>query len=142
MKIFIKIIGILLLILLVFIGYLYFTFPKFEPQVKVVEISNDRGEVIFIKKKVWGLLGNDQVIVISNSSNEDFKPDDSSEYIYKGLIEVFYKVENDTLFFYTQKESLVPNNFQSLIKVKQIFLTNLDYDKFKNEYKQLGLKIF
>ena len=56
---------------------------------------------IFIKKMVWGLTGDKQVIVISNSGKKDFKPVKSKEYVYEGLFDIFYKLQNDTLFIYT-----------------------------------------
>ena len=91
MKKYIIVIGIFLLIFITFLLYLYFRLPDLGPKVSLVEIySINFEENIYIKKKVWGLLGNDQVIVVSKSNESSFEPDINREYVFKGLSPFFY----------------------------------------------------
>ncbi|SFE46081.1 hypothetical protein SAMN05518672_106202 [Chitinophaga sp. CF118] len=97
---------------------------------------------VFIKRKVWGLTGDKQIVVISNVGNEDFKPQKSNDYIYEGLFEIFYKLQHDTLFIYTLVSSPVPNKFSSPYKIVQVELDNpelMDLIEYDN-YKKKGLK--
>jgi hypothetical protein len=96
---------------------------------------------VFIKRTVWGLTGDKQVIVISNVDNKRFKGQKSNEYVYEGLFEMFYKLQRDTLFIYTLISSPVPNEFSTPYKIIQVELNNPELiDLIENDkYKQIGL---
>ena len=141
MKALLIVIIILVLAITAFLLYVYFIITDLGPQVKVVEVySSNLEERIFIKKKNWGLLGNDQIIVISKSDDKSFEPDSTKEYIFKGLSPFFYNFKNDTLNLYIEKESNVPSELFFKIKINQILLSNLKLMELYSNYKEKGLK--
>ena len=140
MKTFILIIVILLLIIVAFLIYTYFRLPDYQPKVSIIEIySSNFEEKIFIKRKVWGITGDDGIIVISKSSNKSFEPNTDSEYVFAGLSPFFYSFRNDTLNIYVGKESKKPIEMNTRIKINQIVLTNPEIMKLMENYKEKGL---
>lgn len=129
---------IILLLIIVF----YFVLPNKGADVRseVIELSSSDGESkIFIKKKVWGMTSDNQIVVISNSSREESIPGITRNYIYEGLMPLLYKFQNDTLFVYTVLKSSVPKEFKTSIKIVQIQLDNpemlqlIEHDNYKNK---------
>ncbi|MVT39188.1 hypothetical protein GO495_01215 [Chitinophaga oryziterrae] len=111
-------------------------------QTTITKLPSKKGyPSVFIKRMVWGLTGDKQVIVISNTDNKNFKAPKSNEYVYEGLFEMFYKIQRDTLFIYTLISSPVPNKFSAPYKIVQVELNNPELmDLIENDkYKQLGL---
>ncbi|RBL91425.1 hypothetical protein DF182_02045 [Chitinophaga flava] len=94
-----------------------------------------------MKQMTWGLTGDKQVSVISNSDSANFIPQRSREYVYEGLSDIYYKLQHDTLFIYTPTIAPVPQYFRTPYKVIQIKLSNPEaIDLFVNhEYKKKGL---
>ena len=133
-------IAILFIVLLFFI-YTYLTIPDFKPTVKQIEIySESFDEKIFIKQKNWGIIGDDQVIVITKSSDINFEPNINEEYTFKGLSPFFYDFRNDTLFLYVNNKSEIPKNMVSEIRIVQIELTNPEMMNLMKNYRERGLK--
>lgn len=125
MRIFLIIAVSIIVLAAAFFLYLYTKIPSFDPKIAKVQLhSHTRSETIFIKKKVWGLTGDHQVIVVSKSPEDNFEPDEKTEYVYKGLSPFFYKFENDTLNLYVMKESKVPNELSTSFVINQIVLEN------------------
>lgn len=61
--------------------------------------SKTYNESIYIKSHTWGMPDSRNVLVISTSSEKKFKPDNTRDYVYHSIYKLFYKFENDTLFF-------------------------------------------
>ncbi|MEN7551259.1 hypothetical protein AAG747_25300 [Rapidithrix thailandica] len=112
-----------------------------QPATRKVEIRSSDGDFsIFIKLKSWGMTGDHQVIVISENPNDSFQVDNSTDYIYEGLIPFFYKQNGDTLKIYATKKSPVPENFKNGIVIKQIELNNAELMNLYDDYEEKGLK--
>lgn len=140
MKIILILIITIALIIVAILVYTYFVFPNLGPIVRTIEVkSSISQEKIYIKKKQWGLTGDAQVIVVSESSEEEFEPNENTEYVYRGLLPFFYKFENDTLNLYVRKKSGIPNNKFKVI-INQIELTNSQMMELMTTYEQKGLK--
>ena len=132
-------VGVLIVIVFVVI---YFSLPKkgYDTNIEVVEISSiNHSSKLFIKKKTWGMTGDGQVIVISNSDNKEFEPDRTKDYVFEGSSPLFYKVKGDTILLYTYQASLVPSSFTSNFIIRQVELDNpsmmnlLANDNFKTQ---------
>lgn len=135
---------ILILIIFAVVAIFYIAAPKEGDDVhnNVVEISSKGGYKLYIKKKVWGLTSDGQVIIIGDSPGKKFNIDSSRQYIYNGVISFFYKHQNDTLTVYVSKIASVPVNLKTSIIVKQVELENPDMMRLiENEhYKKQGLQ--
>jgi hypothetical protein len=116
-------------------------FPGFKPVVTKVSIqSPHHDDVLYIKRKAWGLLGNSQVIVVTNSPDEQFEPDADREYVFRGLSGFFYGFEGDTLTVYVRAASGVPKDLRTEIHIKQVVLNNPDMMDMHDTYKERGLQ--
>ena len=131
---------------LIFIGlgilmYLYFKMPDLKPSVSITKIySETYDEFLYIKKKVWGITGDHQIIIISNTFKEGFEANVKTDYIYEGLLSLLYKFKNDTLNLYVRKKSDIPSVFESKIIVIQNILSNAEMNELLKDYKEKGIK--
>jgi hypothetical protein len=117
----IAILSIFLIACFLWVSVLVNAFSGFLPQYEKVEIfSSHYNESIYMKKKVWGLLGDSQIRIISKSPIEKFDPNDSIDYVYHGPDGFYYKFENDTLFIYTDHKSAIPPHIKTKIAIVQI----------------------
>ena len=119
----------LVIVVVLLIGFLffYFAFPSknADVQYEVTEIfSNEVQSKLYIKKKVWGMTSDNQVIVISSSNEKEFTLEGTENYIYEGIMPMLYKLQKDTLSIYTLKVSAVPKNLKTDFKIVQIQLEN------------------
>lgn len=97
---------------------------SYKPVFQTTTLKLKSGEVIYLKKKNWGLTFDHQVSVISNSDKNEWKPDSTKEYVFKGLEPFFYKFSNDSLILFTRLNAEVPPNFNSKIQIVQKQLPN------------------
>lgn len=140
-KIIILVFGVIALVVFLFF---YLTFPaqNADIQYKVIELSSkDSQSKLYIKKKVWGMTSDNQVVIISNSNTEAFITNVKENYIYEGLMPLFYKLQEDTLTIYTLKTSFVPKELHTRYKIIQVELTNPDMMGLieNDSYKKKGL---
>lgn len=121
--------------------YLHFSIPDFKPIVTKTKIySKINDETLYIKKKVWGVTGDHRVVIVSNSSKEDFEPSDEHEYIYRGLNPLFFGFRDDTLSLYVRKKSDTPKMFSSKIVIVQNVLDNAEMRTLNDIYQKKGLQ--
>ncbi|MFB6454394.1 hypothetical protein ACE38W_03910 [Chitinophaga sp. Hz27] len=125
---------------------IYVTFPSRNADVhnEVIALQSSNGKShIYLKKKVWGMTSDNQVIVISNSAKKDFEPNKNADYFYPGLVPFLYKFNRDTLFIYTLERANVPPNFHSDIHVIQNIMDSPElYKLYDNEsYRKLGISL-
>lgn len=137
------ILGVALILgIIFFFTFLYVNIPSLAPKISKVEIySQTFGEKIFIKKKNWGLTGDQQVIVVGKSPDDAFEPNAAAEYVYIGLSPFFYKFENDTLNLYVMKESRTPPKLSTKLTISQIILKNPEMMDLIEHFQEKGLKI-
>lgn len=123
--------------------FLFFLFPNSDDltSYEVIPIIQSNRKV-YIKKKVWGISGDHQVIVISNSDKKDFKIDSTKDYVFHGSTPLFFKQKNDSLIVYTMRMALVPTNFKNSFQIIQIELSNAEMIRLieKDTYKNEGLQ--
>jgi hypothetical protein len=123
------------------VAYVYHRRPEIRSQISKVEIySSGLDETIFIKKKVWGLTGDHQLIVVTKSPTEDFEPNERTEYVYRGLSPFFFIFGNDTLTLYVTSASTVPAEMSTKITIRQIVLTNPEMIRLMETYEEKGLR--
>jgi hypothetical protein len=141
MKTTLIIILILTGLLLTLLSYLYFNLPDYKPKVSIVSIYSERfDERIALKKKVWGVTGDHQVIVVSKSADDEFQADENREYVFEGFLPLFYRFERDTLHLYVRKASKVPDAMPTKITINQVVLNNTEMIELAEKYRELGLK--
>lgn len=137
----IKIVGIIVVVIcLIIFLFFYFALPDKNADVKytVIEVSSkDTQSKLYIKMKTWGMTSDNQLVVISNSNKKEFTPAPTQDYVYEGIMPLFYKVQNDTLSIYTLKTSSVPEDLKTGLKVIQVQLENpvmmklIEHDNYK-----------
>ncbi len=133
--------GVIIILAFIF----YNAFPDYEVkyEIKEIKFQNDSSP-IFIKRKVWGITYDNQIIVISSSPKKKFDSDSTTDYVYEGLSPFYYKFFKDSLFVYTMKKSDVPKNLKTGVKIIQIELENSEMMRLikNDQYKAEGLKTF
>ena len=145
MKEVLKALGILLFVVLVIGGiFLLFvldditdSFQLAYPRVEL--ISSTDNSVIYIKSKTWGVTGDNQITVISTNGESDFEPDSTEEYIFNGLGPFLYRVKGDSLILNVRSMVIIPNNFKSSWKIKQIESESSEMQNlwFNPDYKKI-----
>jgi len=139
----IVLISIVVVIVLFIYTYWSSIVPDFEPTYTVVELKSDASqESIYLKKKVWGISSDHQVIVISASGEVEFEAQESEEYLYKTSTPFLYEFKDDLLKVYTRRASPIPSNFDSSIKVEQVVLNNSDMLDLLDKHEEKGVKAF
>ncbi len=138
---------ILILILSVIYGKSALNYLRFiiaaRPDFTKIEFYSDKyDEAIYLKKQVWGLTGDHQIIVISESPKAKFNDAIQKDYRYNGLSPFYYSFKHDTLTVYVRKISQVPQDFHSNIVVVQNELNNVEMHDLMEKYNELGLKEF
>ncbi len=83
---------------------------SYKPIFQTITLTSKSGKTIYLKKNIWGMTFDHQVSVISNSDKNEWKPDSTKEYIFKGLEPFFYKFSNDSLFVFTRVNAQIPPN--------------------------------
>jgi hypothetical protein len=143
----IKIVGIIVIVIgLIIFLFFYFALPDKNADVKytVTEVSSkDTQSKLYIKMKTWGMTSDNQVVVVSNSNKKEFTPERTRDYVYEGIMPLFYKVQNDTLSIYTLKISSVPEELKTSLKIIQVQLENPEMMKLieHDNYKLQGLTV-
>ncbi|SFW85456.1 hypothetical protein [Chitinophaga sancti] len=93
----------------------------------IIEINYpENGAKAFIYFKNLGISADHQMVFISGSKNENFTPNESADYIYKGVDALYYKQQKDTLFIYCAMAPAIPVNYSGAIKIVQIELGNIE----------------
>ena len=94
---------------------------------------------LFLKRKSDLKEG---LAVISTSSNLEFLPDTSTDFIYDvSNSPLLYKMIGDSLIIYTRKLSKVPDRFKSKVKIRQIELNNPSMMNLIENKKYIKLNI-
>ena len=136
-------IGIVFLVaILAYYIYLSVSVPKYEPTYTVLELkSNTLNDSIYLKKKVWGIAANHQVIVVSSSGQPEFEPDLETQYVYEGFTPILYEFLEDTLKIYVTKASEIPSSFESKIKIKQVVLDTPEMIELLVKHEEIGIEL-
>jgi len=112
---------------------------KFDHVEKVKIFNQISKETIYLKYYTWGL--DDEMSVISLDKKTEW-PDSSKDYVTEGGA-FFYKLQNDTLFFYGVWYASKLNAFKDF-KTKIVFKELHNYESIElcKTYKEKGLNIF
>ncbi|NIG56503.1 hypothetical protein [Chitinophaga sp. Cy-1792] len=142
MRIFVIVTGLLLCI-----GIAVFVFLPGKNADKFTDIIDLQSPVskshLYIKKKIWGMTGEDLLILISNSRAKTYSMDLQTEMAYYRVKPFLYKFEADTLSVYTLKTVPVPPGFYSDIKVVQHVMDSVALHALLEHggYKKLGMQV-
>jgi hypothetical protein len=141
MKRALAIIGIFLFLIITAFGlFIYIDLEELEPDVVVKEVySKVLNESIYLKKTSWGITGDHVIVTLSKSPEKNIEPDSSKEYVFLDY-EIFYKVSNDSIFFYTMLKAKEPKHFYTRFIVRQIEITTSQKSDLYKTYKQQGLE--
>ena len=129
-------------LLVIFFLFFYWDFLDKDAngRYSIAELSsNNTQSRIYIKKKVWGMTNDNQIIVISGTNEKEFVADKSKNYIYEGIMPFFYKLQGDTLSIYTMVASKVPIDLKTNFNIVQIELENpqmmdlIEHDNYKTK---------
>ena len=91
----------------------------FKPEYKIERIYfPEKKENLYLKRKTWGITGNDQTTVISTKKELKFETDTISDYVYSGFSEIIYKAENNKLIIYSHHKPNIPKKFKSEIEIE------------------------
>lgn len=119
--------------------------PDIKPIYKTVEIkSKIEKESIFLKQKVWGMTSDNNTIIISKSSKNDFEISNESDYVFKGYSTFLYRHNQDSLIVYISHKVIPTAKMVSKFKIVQIELTNSEMMNLlaNDSYKKKGLILF
>ncbi len=134
----------ILITLLLFVGWFYFAIsglsPDYSPSFEKVKfISSESSDSVFVKRKVWGVSSNHQVITISKKGEIPFSPDSTKDYIFNGWGPFLYKFENDTLSVFIRIVSNEPEKFGGDITIEQKVLSTPEMINLIANYEEKGL---
>ncbi len=134
-------------VILLFIGWFYLAISglsyDYSPSFEKIKFTNsENSDSIFIKKKIWGVSANSQIIIISRSGEIPFTPDSTSDFIFSAWSSFFYKFENDTLTTFAPIAFRSPENFNSEITIEQKVLTSPEMINLSKTYKEQDLILF
>lgn len=94
-------------------------------------------EVIFFKSINRGIDSKIRAVSTSN----DFEFDETTEYVFRSDLDIFYKVKDDTLLLFVLDSAATPKNFTSKVIVKQVLLENPAYNELYVT-KDAEIKVF
>lgn len=139
---YIKVVSILLIVILLIAGVLYWFFLNQLDEVgksKSTDLTIGLKENIYVSARYWGLTGDHQEIVLSNSpinsKHRSYSKDES--YIFY-TSEIFYKIVNDSnVTIYATESSIsepvnkIPNiTLEGLKTADEIRDYNTNYQKY------------
>lgn len=125
---------------------LYRDFSEIDKAMQPVTTSiplhfEDINQTIYIKTKVWGLLGDHSCIFISDKENDYLIKD--KDLLFENTI-MYYKIQSDSLFIFlpsmSYSEEKIINKILNQIKIKIIKFKASKYNEYKEKYKEMGLK--
>ncbi len=135
---------VLLFIVLLTLGAIWFYFNWGKDEVitekektRSIRLGND-GKPLFIRAKVWGIAGNHEQIVVSQSNNK--LPDKTNDYIFY-TSEIFYKVgkDNNVIVFAAESSISEPVNPIPNVTIKGL-KTYDEINEYTTNYRKYGLK--
>jgi hypothetical protein len=136
--------GLLVLVALIASYYVYTwleaeAFTPSPPNEYVIPFE-EVGETIYIRARGWGLAGNHQEIIVSNSPIVEVEPDKEHQVVYLDNTELYFKkVGSDTLEIHAGMLSELPKGFSSNVRINQIKLDPLQARTYAEHYKEYGL---
>jgi hypothetical protein len=142
---------ILVMSLIIVIGitmwylFLWNTIPDEKPIYKKIEIKSEADKnSIFLKQKVWGMTSDNNVIIISKSSSDDFEINNESDFIFKETSPFFYRFNSDSLIVYVQHKVVPPLKSNFKLVIIQVELSNTEMMNLleNDSYKKKGLTLF
>jgi hypothetical protein len=137
-----KIALLFLLILIIRLVWFYFNCGKDQvipekEKTRSILLKNE-GKPLFIRAKVWGIAGNHEQIVVSQSNNK--LPDKTKDYIFY-TSEIFYKVgkDNNVIVYAAESSISEPVNPIPNVTIKGL-KTYDEINEYTTNYRKYGLK--
>jgi hypothetical protein len=111
---------------------------SFKPETcKNVIFSSDQKTNIWIKKQVWGVTGDKNLIFLTDDELRE-SPDKSKDVIFNKAETIFYKAEKDTLHIYSGYDYKINPNIYEEFYIKIHVLKN---PEFADLYKEVHASI-
>ena len=133
---------IFIIIIIIYIAAIFLLFDKTDTA-KIDIIKNDNKLYLYVKKRSWGGLDSNTDIFVSVRKKISNKYNPKYDYCFKGQKNIYYKVSNDTIYFYIRKISKKPPDFNFSMEIIQIELSNPEYLKMVRHYLDSGIeKVF
>jgi len=135
---------LLLFLALLIVGAIWFyrnwrqeEFIPAKENMTSIKLGNTN-QPLYLKAKVWGVAGNHEEIVLSQSDSN--LPNKTNDYIFY-TSEVFYKVESDINVIVYAPESLISEPVNKIPNVTIKGLKTADEIKdYNNNYQKYGLQ--
>ena len=135
---------VLLFIVLLTLGAIWFYFNWGKDEVitekektRSIRLGNE-GTPLFIRAKLWGIAGNHEQIVVSQSNNKLL--DKTKDYIFY-TSEIFYKVgkDNNVIVYAAESSISEPVNPIPNVTIKGL-KTYDEINEYTTNYRRYGLK--
>lgn len=102
-------------------------------------IFDNLNDTVYVMASSWGLTGDHIEIVVSSLPIANRGSRAVSDYIFYEPT-IYYKKEGDTLVVYSQSIAVVPDNFNSSVKIRQVQVRdNEEMKNYEQTYKAQGL---
>ena len=102
-------------------------------------VFDNLNDTVYVMASSWGLTGDHIEIVVSSLPIVDRASNAASDYIFYEPT-VYYRKEKDTLVVYSPSLAILPDNFNSKVKIKQMQVrSNEEMKKYEQTYKEQGL---
>ncbi|MFZ1289690.1 MAG: hypothetical protein WAR79_06355 [Melioribacteraceae bacterium] len=139
LKIFLIILTPIIIILFGIFIFIIFQIPEIDDVYDNVKVrSSNNSDSLYIKRHSRGL--NYSEVCISNSKRKEVNV--AEDFSLKTVAEIFYKINNDTLFIYSSVTFKKPLKFENKIVVKNEVLSNPEMMKMYEEFAILDIKKF
>ena len=97
--------------------------------------SHKLKETIYLKSKTWGISADHRIYVISTNRDTKFEPSESSEYVFRGFDDLFYRQTEDSITFYVTQIPNVPEIFSTKFQLEFVELSNPEFTQLRIESK-------
>jgi hypothetical protein len=136
---FFVLLGFMLILFSIFIIQLYRLSNALNEHVNTEILTFSNGEKIFIKAKVWGISGNHEEIVFSETPINI--PNKERDYIFY-TSEVFYEVNKNTLTIYAPQsgKSIPATSFKDVVVIFKGLKKADEIRDYSFNYQEYGLQ--
>ncbi|MFR9166173.1 MAG: hypothetical protein ACLVKO_08175 [Dysgonomonas sp.] len=143
----------IIIAILIFLGILVFVYKLYRDLSKIDEVMQpitnsiplyfeDVNQTIYIKTKVWGLMGDHSCIFISDK--DDNYSIENKDILFENTI-LYYKIQypDSLLIFLPSKSYSEERNINKILGDIKIIITEYKAsknEKYKKDYEKMGLK--
>jgi hypothetical protein len=102
-------------------------------------VFDNLNDTVYVMASSWGLTGDHIEIVLSSLPIANRASNAASDYIFYEPT-IYYKKEEDTLIVYSPSIAVIPDSFNSKVKIKQVQVgSNEEMRKYEQTCNEQGL---